>query len=503
VFIRNEKIHSIGSLHTLKLTANNPEYIDLKGYTLLPAFTDAHTHFVETAKQQLTLNVLDCVNTDDFFQRLKYYRDNYQQMLDRFGYSGRLDWIKGFGWEKKLFDKCPDINKNLIDSVFPDIPVSIASRDLHSNLCNSKALEIIGINENQHRFSANGIEIGRFVDGEPNGYLYENSWTILEKFIPKQDDNLIKKLVIELIRKSQKMGLCGVHSLESRRAAELICDICDDHDFYFVWYYLNLNEIKEKVFDYKSHFLSEKKHFTNGGIKIFSDGSLGSDSAWLYEQIECGKLNTNNDVWLSYIEKLKNEIICANKQGLQVAVHAIGDYAVFQMADIIHKLNKDFPNAVKHRIEHLQAVLPTDIALLTNSRVHASMQPVHMKTDIEVIKKKWVKAQHHSFPLKSIMQNMALALGSDTPVETMNPFEGIRYATYRDGFGDNEAISLPDAINAYTTTHHTVANKEIKYGMISEGQIANLIVVHPDTFSDPTKICTETKMTIINGKIVN
>ena len=473
ILINNKTISNIGSFHLLKKIATNPEIIDLNGNLLLPAFTDAHTHFVETAKQQLTCNVLNCKTDDDFYEKLIEYRDNYHNMLNNLGCTSPPLWIKGYGWEKKDFDNFHSINKHLIDKVFPDIPVSIASRDLHSNLCNSKALEIIGkVSESYN------IQIGKFTNGEPNGYLYENSWTILDKFIPALDEKLLKKLVCELIKKAQKFGLCGVHSIEDIKAAKLVRELVSEVDFYFTWYYLGTEMLD-----------TDRENFRSIGIKLFADGSLGSDSACLFEN------KPNTPIFTS--EQMKT-IIEAHQKSIQISIHAIGDYAVYATANMFKELNKKYGYKLKHRIEHLQAVRPEDINLLKEANIHASMQAVHIKNDAELICKKWKTASRYSYPIRSVSDVVEMALGSDAPVETLNPFEGIRYATNRDVFLPHEAISMQDAINAYTYKHHIIANQPITYGMLEVGQIANLIVVKDDILNT-----TETEMTIINGKIVS
>jgi predicted amidohydrolase YtcJ len=507
VLVRDDKILATGFFHLLKNQATNPEIIDLKQNILLPAFTDAHTHFIETANHRLTINLIDCKSDDDLYQRLKDYRKNVynEQVLDiATNCSSALftshksqatsHWLKGFGWEKRIFDKYPTINKTLLDKVFPDVPVSLASRDLHANLCNSKVLELIGANK--PGFTAEGIEIGRFSNGEPNGYLYENSWSLLAKYIPKLDLSLLTKLVKEQISDCHKMGLCGVHSLETVAAARLAEEVSRDSSFYFTWYYLEDENLKfKKESNLEGHFVKDSSHFRNAGIKTFSDGSLGSDTAWLFEK------DTHIDP--EYLQNLYDIIENSHRQGVQIAVHAIGDFAVYHIASMMKAVNNKFPHKIKHRIEHLQAVRPEDIQLLKEANIHASMQSVHIKEDASLINKKWLKAKEYSFPIKSIMSSVEMALGSDTPVETLNPFEGIKYAVKRDNFLPKEAISIEEAIKAYTYKHHIIANKKITYGLIKTGQIANLMVIDKNLLTNIASFNNYTvEMMMVDGKIV-
>ena len=458
VLIRDGIIHAVGSFHLLQNIATNGKLIDLKGNLLLPAFTDAHTHFVETAKQQLNLDLKDCNSENTFYQKLIDFRDKNEIL--------NLKWIKGSNLEIKNIEKYPNINKDMLDKVFPDIPVSIASRDLHSNMCNSKAINVL---------AENGVIINN------NGFFYENSWSILDKFIPSIDEKILKELVKKLIQQCHKYGLCGVHSFEDKFAARLIQEISEEEHFYFTWYYL-LDD--ETLISYEK----ENKHFRNAGIKFFTDGSLGSNTAWLFE-------NQHDDQKMA-IENM-SQIVNAHLNNQQIAIHAIGDYAVYLTCKMFIELNRKYGFKQKHRIEHLQAVRPEDICLLNEANVHASMQPIHIKEDLELLNRKWKIAKDYSFPIKSIANVVDLAFGSDSPVETLNPFDGIKYAVNRDKFLPEEAITIEQAIDAYSYKHHVVANKPISYGKIEKGQIANLIAVNENIIDN-----YETEMTMIDGVII-
>ncbi|MCL1827118.1 MAG: amidohydrolase family protein, partial [Candidatus Cloacimonetes bacterium] len=231
VLVRDDKIILAGKFHTLKASATNPEIIDLRGKTLLPAFTDAHTHFVETAKLQLMLDVSGCETDEVLYQKMVEYRVSHD--------LNSVKWINGYGWEKRYIEGFPNINKSFIDKVFPDIPISIASKDLHSTLCNSAAMKLISKFPEAKQLMSE------------NGFLGENWWTLLNKVIPEYDYQTLKKLIRDQIAKCHKMGLCGVHSMENRQTADIVCNLAMSEDFYFTWYYSDLPE------DFRSNFSPE------------------------------------------------------------------------------------------------------------------------------------------------------------------------------------------------------------------------------------------------------
>ena len=366
--------------------------------------------------------------------------------------------------EKRYIEKYPNINISLIDKIFPDIPVSIASKDLHSNLCNTKAIERIKKHPDYKSIMLS------------NGFLGEGWWTVLNKVIPELDDDILKKQVKDLIKKCQKMGLSGVHSMENKQAAEIVSKVALSEDFYFTWYYSELGAGSSIP-----HSSLPAPHFHPGGIKIFTDGSLGSDTAWMFE--------FDTPIDNIFLQNLKQQVLNANNHKIQAAIHAIGDKAVFHVTSILKEVYKEAKYKIKNRIEHLQAVRPVDIPLLKEAHIHASMQPVHKKNDDEIINQKWKIAKDYAFPVSQVHENCVLAFGSDSPVETLNPFEGIKIA--------NKSLPLVEVLKAYTCNHHLIANKKISYGLIKKNQIANLIVVDLKK-----EFIEETELTMIDGKIV-
>jgi predicted amidohydrolase YtcJ len=293
--------------------------------------------------------------------------------------------------------------------------------------------------------------------------------------------------------------------------------------FYFTWYYL---DYKERTAD---GFVPENRHFRNGGIKLFSDGSLGSGTAWMFENEQYKDAPPispptphhplpppkEGKTWGGqYLEQIKQEIMHFHKHGVQVAVHAIGDYAVYLIANMFIEINKAFPSKLRHRMEHLQAVRPEDIKLLKEANIHASMQPVHFRNDEELMERHWKVAKEYAFPLKSIINSgITLALGSDSPVETLNPFEGMGYAlnltTENTESTEKKFTTKAQSTQRfhkeyfkvtpkYAYTHHLIANKPITYGVIKKDMIANLIVVKKGLDS----YIKETELTMIDGVIV-
>ncbi|MFA7025789.1 MAG: amidohydrolase family protein [Candidatus Cloacimonadaceae bacterium] len=173
VLVANDSIFHVGTLSECENLATEPtEKINLQGKMLLPAFTDAHTHFVEYAKSQLLVSLLDCSSIPEIEDYLKDYRDKL---------SWQAKWILGGGWNRNALDQPMQLNKELLDRVFPDIPVALFSRDYHAKLCNSVALKIAGIDANTPE--PEGGKFERRPDGSLSGVLFETAAELIDPFI--------------------------------------------------------------------------------------------------------------------------------------------------------------------------------------------------------------------------------------------------------------------------------------------------------------------------------
>ncbi|MBU1626177.1 amidohydrolase family protein, partial [bacterium] len=254
-----------------------------------------------------------------------------------------------------------------------------------------------------------------------------------------------------------------------------------------------------------------------GGVKIFTDGTLGSQTAHLLEPY-C--IDSNN-YGISTItqEKLDYLIRTAAENNLKCAVHAIGDAAVRKTVEAFLKSGFDNSNnkadvsAYRHRIEHLQLIEPTDVPRLRKSGGAASVQPIHVSADIDIAKKYWGERCEFSYPYKTLLDaGIPLIFGSDAPIEDMNPMKGIYAAIarkslyYRGGesFYPEQNLSRLQAVIAYTVTPHILKRNKKITGSIEVGKIADIVILSDNIFAIDEELIPEIKvdMTICGGKIV-
>jgi predicted amidohydrolase YtcJ len=264
-----------------------------------------------------------------------------------------------------------------------------------------------------------------------------------------------------------------------------------------------------------------------GPVKIFSDGSLGSQTAQMLAPFEG---TDNYGVPTISQDDMEAAILAASGAGIAVAVHAIGDAAnrrtldAFARARAAESGQDTMPAgpdvdgyaryALRHRIEHAQLVDPADWPRFRELGVIASMQPIHATSDMHAADRLWgARCGRGGYACRSLMEAGArLAFGSDCPVETFDPILGIHAAvTRQDETGDPpggwypaERLTVAEAVHAYTLGAAYAAGEEARKGSLTPGKLADFVLLDRDLFTiDPTTIPqTRVVATVVGGTVV-
>jgi predicted amidohydrolase YtcJ len=249
-----------------------------------------------------------------------------------------------------------------------------------------------------------------------------------------------------------------------------------------------------------------------GDLKVFADGSLGSQTAEMSEPYHGQPGNFGISV-LSR-DELQDIMGRASEAGIACAVHAIGDAANRKVLDVFAQLRANgVGERLRHRIEHAQLLRPDDIPRLKELGIIASMQPIHATSDMMMADRYWGERARYSYAWRSLLDSGArLAFGSDCPVESLDPLMGIHAALTRQrasgepegGWYPQERISVAEAVHAYTLGAAYASGEEMAHGSISPGKLADLVVLSGDIFEIPPREILETKVvyTIFDGQIV-
>jgi len=500
VLIVENRIVHVGKLSECRNLARTESIeIHLHGRCLLPAFTDAHTHFVEYAKSRLLVNLLSCKSIDDIDSELRRYRDTL---------SWNAEWILGGGWDRNILSDPIALNRDLLDRVFPDVPVALFSKDYHAKLLNSRALKIAGWDANTP--DPPGGKFERRSDGSLSGVLFESATEMIDAFITAPPDQIVVDSIINTIQSIYECGLVGFHSMECHASARLLQQALAQGALFRTCWHFQSGEL-DMVIEQEQKSYDGDEFFKIGGLKLFGDGSLGSRTAAMFDPYPNDK--TNRGILRYEDSDLFRQMEKAAKAGLACTIHAIGDRCVRQIIDAALHLgmNPSYRNLFQ-RIEHVQSIRLSDIPSLKKSGLFASLQPVHIANDIPMIHKSWEHIKEEAYAFRSMLNaGIPYAFGSDSPIETINPFMGIYSAIKRKHLNDpqrealntKECLSVEQAIDGYTIGAAAASKSDTIKGKIASGYLADLIVLE-DYRKLPDEYWLEARslFTMIDGVIV-
>jgi predicted amidohydrolase YtcJ len=483
--------------------------IDLRGRRVVPGFNDSHTHVLGggTALSQVALK--DAADEAEFGRRLK----EFDAKLPR----GR--WLLGGNWDhdRAFAGKLP--TAATIDRYVADRPVFIRRYDGHMALANTKALQIAGVTAATP--DPSGGVVVRLGDGRtPSGVLRDNAMSLVARVVPAAAEEEVAEAVHAALAEARSVGVTTLQDMDGAdpatrraylrvlqrlaRSGELTARID------LRWPIAQAGELTEPGFE--SGFGGD--WLTVGGVKGFMDGSLGSSTAKMFEPY----LNEpgSRGVFVTPRGRMLEMIGRADRGGLSVAVHAIGDEANATLLDLYAETSKqNGPRDRRFRIEHAQHLRPVDYPRFREIGVIASMQPYHVIDD-----GRWAEGRigpkrcASSYAYRSLLDAGArLAFGTDWPVAPLDPLPGLDAAVNRrtlgtvDGPGwfPEQKITIAEALAAYTQGSAYAAFEEKERGTLAPGKLADLVVLSRDILAPAERDHigdTRVELTLVGGKVV-
>jgi len=470
--------------------------IDLKGRMVIPGLVDAHTHFYNFA---LNFNFVSLDGVDSL--------DKCIAKVKKFAVGlGRTAWVLGNGYSPDRFRTRVEPDRLMLDRITAGRPAFIYSKDMHSAWVNSKALELAGISAATPDPSGGKIE--RFDDGTPSGILRE-----IPGYSPVLDrvGRPSKRVVDECFKKAldhaYRKGVTGVHSFDGPQGFTYMSDLAQRGKLGLrVNYYPHESRIDdlEKT---RTTYGTGTNFFRIAGVKIFSDGALGSQTALCFNKYIGSKDKYGIEV--ATVALMKKTIRRAGRLGLPCAIHAIGDRAIDNVLTAFETTPK-VKSGARHRIEHLQMVRRKDLARVKRLGVVASMQPSHCPSDIHMIRKYWGKRGRNAYIFRTIIdKKIDLAFGSDVPIEPLDPLAGIAAAARRarpgsrDVFYPEQRLTAIEALHAFTAGPAIAAGQDHCRGYLLPGYPADFVLLDRDiTRIAPNRIYdVRVLATVIGGTV--
>jgi predicted amidohydrolase YtcJ len=507
VAVRGDRIAELGDSAAIRALAGPAtRIVDAKGGLLVPGFIDAHVHFIDGGFRLTSVQLRDATSREDFVERIRSFAAT----------APPGTWITGGDWDHERWGgKLP--SRDWIDAATGDRPVWVNRLDGHMALANSAALRAAGVTAATNEVA--GGTIVRDARGAPTGILKDNAMALVARVVPEPEEAQLDSALDAAMRHVARQGVTSVHNMGSfddlaaferaHRAGRLTTRV------YAVVPLSRWEALRDRV---AARSLGPDGRgdawLRIGGLKGFVDGSLGSHTAAFDEPFTDAP--GDRGLFVTPAADLRRWITGADRAGLHVMVHAIGDRANHELLNIFEAVaEENGPRDRRFRIEHAQHLRAADIPRFAALGVIPSMQPYHAIDD-----GRWAERvigpdrARTTYAFRSLADAGArLAFGSDWFVAPPTPLEGTYAAVTRRTLDDRhpagwvpeQKIRVDEALAAYTRDAAYASFDDRIKGTIAPGKLADLALVDRDLLSIAPETIRDARvvLTIAGGRIVH
>lgn len=509
------RILAVGDDEEIRALAGaDTEVMDLGGRTVLPGFHDSHFHYHEWALGLRQLVLSGVASLPELVERVR----------DTAEHTAAGQWITGQGWNEGDWPRLRMPNRDDLDRAAPAHPVMLYRSDLHLVAVNSEALRIAGIDRRTPDPPQGLIE--RDGSGRATGILKDLAINLVKDRIPPATERDTLAAMTAGLPLLHRLGITGIHDFRLMGGVEGAAAFSAWQELDRTgrlqlrsWVLLPGESLDEIVhIGLRTGFGNERLRV--GHLKYFADGGMGARSAWLQDPY----LDAESGMPLVPMDRLEKAVIRAERHGLAVAVHAIGDRANRELVRMFEKIDAlrrssachkagDPLTRIPHRIEHVQMIRPEDLERMARLSLVASVQPPHLVDDMKMIDRAVGKRGAWVYPFQDMVASgLDPICGSDCPVADPNPFLGIEAAATRrrrngypeGGWYPKQKLTVAQAVRGYTLAPALACGWSNQLGSLTAGKRADLVVLDQDPFRvDPGRIGdTRVDLTIFDGRIV-
>jgi predicted amidohydrolase YtcJ len=510
IAIRGERIVAVGRAADLKpLIGPQTRLIDLKQKRVLAGFHDSHVHLLDAGMRLSQVALKDAADEAEFGKRLTAF--------DKKLPPGR--WMLGGDWDHDRTFAGTLPTAAILDKYVKDRPVFLTRYDGHMALANTRALTLAGITA-ETPDPAGGVIYRKATGKEPTGLLRDRAMGLVAIHVPAPSDSEILEAVQAALAECRRAGVTSVQDMGGNASATR------KSYFSLLQKLARAGKLTVRIRVYWPLAAFEQLAqlgillgfgdlcLSIGALKDFIDGSLGSSTARMFDAY----LNEpgSTGLYITPPGKLLKDVLAADRAGLGVAIHAIGDRGNAELLDVFAEvIRKNGPRDRRFRIEHVQHLRPQDYPRFAELGVIASMQPYHAIDD-----GRWAEGRigakrcASSYAIRSLLDAGAkVAFGSDWPVAPVDGLLGIDAAVNRrtldgkhpNGWFPEQRITVAEAIACYTRTSAYAAFQEKDLGTLEAGKLADLIVLSRDILAAAERdhiAETQVVLTMVGGRVV-
>lgn len=486
--VKEDKIIAVGTDASIEIAFKSDSVIDLQGKTVLPGLIDAHCHFYGYAKGLRECNLIGTKSFDEVVARVQ-----------SFAKTNKRTWIIGRGWDQNDWPVKQYPNRKILDSLFPNTPVVLKRIDGHAALANGAALRAAGITDSTE---ITGGEILRemisvpgagrrnrekTVAGPATGILIDNAVDLVDRVVPPLSTEDMRDALLEAQQNCLKVGLTSVTDagLMKREIDEL--SALETSGQLQLRIYAMLSDSTPNYDYYLSKGPFKTSHINVRSFKFYGDGALGSRGAFLLEPYS--DMPGHRGFLLRSEKHYRDKFTLLRDKGFQVCTHCIGDSANRMVLKLYGEILGE-NNEARWRIEHAQIVHPEDRQWFARYAVIPSVQPTHATSDMYWAEKRLGAARMAgAYAFRSLLNECKqIALGTDFPVEDINPMNTLYAAVARKdlkgfpqgGFMKQESLSRKETIWGMTAWAAYAAFEEEEKGSLAPGKYADFIVLDKD-----------------------
>ena len=500
VYVREGVIREIGPAEQIRANHGAARIVDTTGMTVMPGLIDAHAHLYGLGLSLDTVSLLDTTSSADVVARVR----------ERASRAAPGEWILGRGWDQNDWAVKEFPTSAALDAAVSDNPVWLRRIDGHAGWANSAALRAAGVTAALR--DPEGGKILRDANGNPTGVFIDEAMELIDKIVPPPTQEQRKARVLAAAQAIAATGLTGIHDAGiDGSTITAVRELIDEKRFP-IRVYAMLGDSAPLLATWfaQKPLIGHGDRLTVRSVKLYADGALGSRGAALLAPYSDDP--GNSGLMIATPEHIEDVARRAKVAGFQVNTHAIGDRGVRNVIDAYGRAGISAPD--RYRIEHLQVISPADVPRLVQHGIIASMQPTHATSDMY-----WAEARlgpervKGAYAWRTVLNaGGRLALGSDFPVELVNPFLGIHAAVTRQdqknwpagGWYPGERLTLAEAIRGFTLDAAYAAFEESSRGTIEPGKLADLTIVEGDLFAMPVPDLFKAKVryTVVGGEVV-